>query len=368
MGKRKQKSLMTQMLVGQAFLVLINGLILVVTALAISPSIFNRHLDDAGVTSVAAQTHVTEAYISSFNLSLGIAAIISLVLSGVLAWFFMLRIVQPIESVTSFAETLAGGDADAQTPLDISIPELARLAKALEEMSVDLAKSREEQGRLLSDLAHELRTPIATVSAIVDGIEDGVVIPQAQTWQTIRDQLERVNRLSRDVREVSQNSGTVMNTMTSLVAADTLANAAHSAWAARIEGKGIAFKLELASSLPLIEVDPQRIGQVLSNLLENALRYTPTGGSIILSTGSANHEVYFSIRDSGEGIPAHQIPFVFNRLFRGDPARHSGDSGSGLGLTIAKSIAENHGGTVTAMSHGADQGSVFTLYLPTNFG
>lgn len=355
---------MVQMLVGQSFLILINGLILVVTAFAVSPSIFNKHLYAAGVISPSARTHITEAYISSFNISLIIAAFTSIIISGGLAWYFMLRIVQPIKSVTAFAETLAAGDLNAQAPFDNSIPELDRLAEALEEMSLDLAMSREEQSRMLSDLAHELRTPIATVLAIVDGIEDDVILPDAHTWKTIRDQLERVNRLSRDVREVSQNSEKVLSTMTAATDPGVIAAAAFAAWAPRIEHKGITFELELEPALPLINVDRQRVGQVLSNLLENALRYTDSEGTVQLGVRRLENEILFTVVDSGQGIEPHQMPHIFDRLYRGDVARHSGDSGSGLGLTIARSIAQSHGGTLTARSEGRDLGSTFTLTLP----
>ena len=355
---------MTQMLVGQSFLIIVNGLILVVTALAVAPSIFNEHLHDAGVVSASARTHILEAYISSFNASLLIAAFSSIVISGGLSWYFMVRIVKPIKEVTYFAEMLASGDLDAQTPIENSIPELNRLTDALAGMSVDLALSREEQSRLLSDLAHELRTPISTVLAIVDGIEDAVIQPDARTWKTIRDQLERVNRLSHDVREVTQNSEKLLNTMSSAVNPGDIAKAAYAAWNPRIGRKGINFELEIEPDLPQIYVDPQRIGQVLSNLLENALRYTPIGGKIDLTVVRAIDRVHFAVVDSGQGIEAHQLPHIFDRLYRGDAARHSGDSGSGLGLTIARSIAQSHGGELTGMSEGRDLGSTFTLSLP----
>lgn len=360
----QKRSVMVQMLAGQSFLIIVNGFILVVTAFAIAPSIFNEHLHDAGVASANTRAHVTQAYISSFNTSLMIAVIISIIISGGLAWYFMLRIVKPINGVTTFAEMLASGDLDAQVPIENSIPELNRLTEVLAGMSVDLAISREEQSRLLSDLAHELRTPIATVLAIVDGIEDAVILPDAHTWKTIRDQLERVNRLSRDVRELSQNSERVLIHMRTPVSPAVIASSAFAAWAPRIESKGISFDLEVEPDLPSINADPQRVGQILSNLLENALRYSSAKRNISLSVRKSGDGILFTVKDSGQGIEPHQLPHIFERLYRGDAARHSGDSGSGLGLTIARSIAESHGGTLTAMSAGRDLGSTFILKLP----
>ena len=352
------------MLVGQLFLIIVNGLVLVITAIALAPAIFNRHLHDAGVVTGSARSHVMEAYIASFSTSLFIGAIFSIIISGGLAWYFMVRIVKPIKGVTNFAEILASGDLDAQAPVENSIPELNRLTQALAGMSVDLARSRQEQSRLLGDLAHELRTPISTVLAIVDAIEDTVIIPDAHTWKTIRDQLERVNRLSHDVREVTQNSEMLLNTMSTAVDPGVIASGAFAAWSPRVERKEIAFELEIEPGLPKIYVDPQRIGQVLSNLLENGLRYTNAGGTLNLKVRKSSDFILFEVVDSGQGIEPHQLPRIFDRLFRGDAARHSNDTGSGLGLTIARSIAENHGGTLSAASDGYNLGSTFTLTIP----
>ena len=365
MKARRNKSLMFQMLIGQGALILINGAILVATALTLTPSIFSDHLTDAGVTSASTRAHVNDAYISSFQISLVSAAIISVVISGILAWYFVLRIVKPIDEVTTFAQSLASGNANAISPLNNSISELDKLTSALAEMSVDLTKSREELARMLSDLAHELRTPVSTVLAIVDGIEDEVVTPDAHTWQTIRDQLERVNRLSRDVREVTHNSEKILTQLASKINPKIIASSAYAAWSPRMTTKGITFELDIEPDLPQLLVDPQRVGQVLSNLLENALRHTPTSGYVKLSARQSGGFVLFTVEDSGEGIEQNQLPFIFDRLFRGDAARHSDDTGSGLGLTIARSIAESHGGTLTASSPGRDAGATFVLSLPS---
>ena len=364
MKARRNKGLMFQMLIGQGALIVVNGVILVVAALALTPSIFSGHLTDAGVTSASARAHVTDAYIASFKVSLVSAAVISVIISGVLAWYFVLRIVRPIDEVTTFAQSLASGDVNAISPLNNSISELDKLTSALAEMSVDLTKSREELARMLSDLAHELRTPISTVLAIVDGIEDEIVTPDAHTWQTIRDQLERVNRLSRDVREITQNSGKILTKLTTEINPKFIASSAFAAWSPRMISKGITFELDIEPDLLQLHIDPQRVGQILSNLLENALRYTPAAGSVKLSARRSGDSILFTVNDSGEGIGHHQLPLIFDRLYRGDAARHSGDTGSGLGLTIARSIAESHGGTLTAASAGRDLGSTFILALP----
>lgn len=364
MKVRRKKRLMTQMLAGQVVLIVITGLTLIATASFIAPPIFNKHLSEAGITSAGMQVHIFEAFASSFNYAFIFAAISSLAVSGIIAWHFVRRIVRPIENVTQFAESLASGDSAAQPRFDRSSPELDRLAHALDEMSSNLTISREVQDRMLGDLAHELRTPIATVSAIVDGIEDGVVPADSHAWKTIRDQLERVNRLSHDVREVSTRSDKVLSTFAVKVQPEVLIRDAFSAWRAKVEGKGLSLGIEIEPDLPELSADPDRIGQVLSNLLENALRFTPAGGVIFLRAYKSDDSIVLEVQDSGQGIDEHQLPHIFERLYRGDMARHSGESGSGLGLTIARSIAESHNGSLTALSAGKDLGSTFILSLP----
>ena len=356
--------LMTQVFAGQAVIGAITGLILVGTALFIAPAIFNRHLHEAGITSTSAQLHVAEAFSAAMTLSLILSAVAALIVSGFIAWYFMLRIVRPIEDMATFAQALAAGQSGIRANFDVSTPEIDQLAEALIGMSRDLALSKEEQARMLSDLAHELRTPIATVSAIVDGIEDGVVQSDPNSWKTIRDQLERLNRLSRDVRNVSDSVDQVLNMVVELHSPSELCATAFAAWRPRFENKGVFFEIQSEENLPLVEVDSHRIGQVLSNLLENALRHTATGGKVEIGLVRENAFIQFSIRDSGDGIEAHQLPHIFERLYRGDSARSSGDSGSGLGLTIARSIAQSHGGTLTVKSEGHGSGTTFMLTVP----
>lgn len=357
---------MTHMLVGQTLLILLSGLILVGTASYIAPSIFHKHLEEAGITSEEAHTHVTEAFTASFNLALIISALTSLVLSGFIAWAFMRRIVKPMERVTLFAETLAAGDSVVQPNFDRSSSELDRLATALAGMSADLELSKENQERMLSDLAHELRTPIATVGAIVDGIEDGVVHGDAHSWKTIRDQLEKLNRLSHDVRDVSQNLDQSLSKVIHPVDPTSIVASAFAAWRPIFESQEVRLTFQVAGHVPMLNVDAQRIGQVLSNLLENALRHTSRGDEVTLVVNAGKNSVHFIVQDNGEGMEAHQLPHIFDRLYRGDSARTSGDSGSGLGLTIARSIAQGHGGTLTASSEGRQLGSTFTLSLPNS--
>lgn len=364
MKSRRKPRLITQLLVGQTVLIAIAGATLIGTALFVAPSIFEKHMQEAGIDSSAAKMHITEAFAGSFSLSLVIAMLTSFIVAGIMAWYLMRRIAEPIENLAIFAESLASGDSTANVPVGSSTPEIDRLSTALTGMSSQLSKIQNDQARMLRDLAHELRTPIATIGALIDGIEDGVVKGDAHSWNTIRDQLQRLNRLSRDVRDVSHSYDQTLSNLKIPVEPNEIGLSAIAAWTARFENRGVLLEFKSSGEIPLINADPLRIGQVLSNLLENALRHTPKNGKVQLGIESVVGGVSFSVRDNGEGISVNQLPHIFDRLYRGDNARHSGDSGSGLGLTIARSIAESHSGTLTATSKGRGRGSTFTLTIP----
>jgi len=361
---RRKLRLVSQLLLGQMVLIVIAGVTLIGTAFLLAPATFKRHMREAGIDSISAQTHMSEAFASAFSFSLALAMLASFVVAGVIAWYLMRRISEPIESLAIAAESLSTSGAPLSVNLGSSTPEIDRLAEALTKMSRELSKIEEDQSRMLLDLAHELRTPIATIGALVDGIEDGVVKGDAHSWNTIRDQLQRLNRLSHDVRNVSHSYEKSLSTQKVVVDPPLIAHSAMAAWQAQFEKKGVELRVLYDNPLPEIEADPLRIGQVLSNLLENSLRHTEKGGLVELIIDQVDGGVSFTVRDNGEGISDNQMPHIFDRLYRGDNARQSGDTGSGLGLTIAKSIVESHSGSLVATSKGRGKGSTFTLTLP----
>lgn len=364
MKSHQKFRLVTQLLLGQTVLIVIAGITLIGTAMLLAPSIFKRHMLEAGIDSATAQKHMTEAFASAFSLSLSAAMLASFVIAGIIALYLIRRISRPIESLAVAAENLSSVGGSLKVDLGSSTTEIDRLAAALTRMSNDLSRSEEDKARMLRDLAHELRTPISTIGALVDGIEDGVVPGNAHSWNTIRDQLQRLNRLSRDVRDVSHSYDQSLANQKVSVDPKLILSLAISSWAPHFEKKGVILESIMSADMRNIEVDPMRIGQVLSNLLENALRHTTKTGKVELILEYFNGRVHFKVSDNGEGISEDQLPHIFDRLYRGDTARQSGNSGSGLGLTIARSIAESNSGTLVATSKGRGQGSTFIMTLP----
>ena len=338
MKSTRNSKLINQLLVGQGVLIACMGVTLIASAYFFAPSIFDRHMREAGVATSSVKTHVFEAFSLAFTLALVIAVLTSLAVAAVIAWYLVRRIGGPIDS----------------------------LAKKTQAMSQAISQSQSDQERMLRDLAHELRTPISTIGALVDGIEDGVIQADAHAWGTIRDQLGRLNRLSRDVRDISISENQVLTNDTLLCDPLVLGQSSISAWQAPFEKKGVVLKFLGRQGCDFIKVDPARIGQILSNLLENALRHTPESGIVCLTVEPAAKGVIFEVSDTGDGIAADQLPHIFDRLYRGDAARHVQASGSGLGLTIARSIAETFKGTLTASSGGLGLGASFILTLPTS--
>lgn len=360
--------LLIQLLLGQLVLVVAVLLTLIGTDLLIAPSIFLRHMEAAGIDTSTAQMHISEAFSSALSVSMLVAAVSALLVATVIAWFLMRRVSQPIENLATYAEVLALGEGSEYINVGSSTREIDRLSRALTGMAGELSKVQEDQARMLRDLAHELRTPIATIGALVDGMEDGIVAADAHSWKTMRDQIDRLNRLSRDVRDVSHSFDQPLSSLKFPTDPMEIANSAMAAWSAQFEAKEVLLEIEGVSNtlnhLPLVTVDPLRVGQILSNLLENALRHTPRTGKVSLIVSTSRDAVSFSVRDTGEGIAPHQLPHIFERLYRGDNARSSKDTGSGLGLPIARKIAEEHGGSLVAVSEGLGRGSLFVLTLP----
>jgi signal transduction histidine kinase len=297
--------------------------------------------------------------------SLVVAAATSVVAAGIASWFLARRVARPIEALADAAEAVASGTYSVEIPdTGVSI-ELQRLSDAFRRMSGRLSDTEASRIRLLSDLAHEIRTPLATLEAYIDGLEDGVVLPDAASWSTMRDQVSRLRRLTADLRETAAAEEHALNLKLEDTDLAEVVVAAAEAVIPRSRAKGIEVSTTGTDVPAVVRVDADRLKQVLANLLDNALRHTHEGGHVSLAVTTEARFAVIRVTDDGDGIPRDQLETVFARFHRVDTSRRSGDgSGSGLGLTIARAIVSDHGGTVTAQSAGAGQGASFTIRLP----
>jgi signal transduction histidine kinase len=211
-----------------------------------------------------------------------------------------------------------------------------------------------------------MRTPVATLDAYVEGLEDGVATLDADIAAVLRAQTSRLARLADDVSAISRAEENQLDLHPTASEPRKLVTAAIKAASELFAAKGVTLAADAASGLPMVLVDRDRLGQALGNLLDNALRHTPVGGTVTIGARPADGgHVELFVSDTGEGIPAEHLPHVFERFYRVDQARDRAHGGSGIGLAIAKALVEAHGGRISVTSSGPGKGSTFVIRLAT---
>jgi two-component system sensor histidine kinase BaeS len=286
------------------------------------------------------------------------AGAISLLLGVLLAR----TITHPIRELTEATRALAEGDLHQEVSVRTR-DELGELASSFNQMSVDLARSIDLRRQMTADIAHELRTPISVILGHVDALNEGVLPFNDETFNIIREETNRLERLVEDLRTLSRADARELTLILRPIRPSELLHQAQATHRLLARKKGIAMHVEAEKGLPEIEVDPDRMSQVFGNLLRNALRYTPAGGEIHLSATSVEDGVEFRVSDSGPGIDPEALPHIFDRFYRTDASRQRDTGGSGLGLAIAKSLVEAHGGQIRVESH-REEGTTFVIQIP----
>jgi signal transduction histidine kinase len=234
-------------------------------------------------------------------------------------------------------------------------------------MAGQLEQTEDTRRRMLSDLAHELRTPITSLKLCCEGLRDGVTTWDERTDRIMTEQTDRLARLSEDIDDVSRAQEGRMALELDVVPVGELIWSASQVHREAFTRRGVNLVADAESAPGLaVNVDRRRIGQVLDNLMRNALRHTPPGGSVRLFARQTSNEVEIVIADTGEGITPDQLTHVFERFYRGDTARDRDRGGSGIGLTISRAIVDAHGGGLTASSDGPGRGATFTIALPVS--
>jgi two-component system sensor histidine kinase BaeS len=277
-------------------------------------------------------------------------------------------VAHPVVELADAADAVAAGDYSVRVPTGGFGSELTRLSQAFDHMAHRLAATSTTRTSMLADLAHELRTPLATLEAYIDGMEDLIVPCDAASFAVMRDQVTRLRRLAGDLKESSAAEEHALGLVLAPLDPSAVARDAVAAARPGYQAKDVEIRLGECDDCPFVRADSERIQQVLANVLDNALRHTATGGHVYVSIRwGRDQTVAVAIADDGEGIAPEHLVDIFDRFYRVDPARAVQDGGgSGLGLTIARAIAEDHGGSLTAASRGAGQGSTFTLSLPAD--
>lgn len=351
--------------VGLTAVVATAGLTAWLVADAVGPAIFRQHLELAGVgDDPAATLHAAEAFRSASALALGLALTVAVVASSGVSLVLTRRIGRSLASLSTAATRVARGSFTERVASPGLGPDFDALAEAFNDMAAQLARSEELRRRLLDDVAHELRTPVATLTAYLEGLEDGVEHLTPQTVAVLRAQGSRLARLADDLAAVTRAQGRDPELQRRTTSPLELLTAAARTAADRCTARRVALRVSADPGLPAVAVDPDRMAQVLGNLLDNALRHTPPGGEVRLEAHASARGIVLRVADTGEGIAAEHLDHVFERFYRVDTARDRAAGGSGIGLAIARALVEAHGGTVTASSAGLGRGTTIEILLP----
>jgi signal transduction histidine kinase len=290
-------------------------------------------------------------------LASGGAVLVALVVGLLLAR----TLTRPLQALTAATHRMAGGDLEQQVPVT-SRDELGELAQAFNRMSQQVAQANHARRQMTADVAHELRTPLTVIAGYIESMRDGVLQVTPERLTVIYAEIEHLQHLVGDLRILSQaDAGELKLNRQPLQVADLLQQV-QASFAHQAEQNGIQLNLNLDPNLPPIQGDEVRLIQVLSNLIANAIRYTPRGGQIRLGAVYEAGQVVLTIQDTGQGIAPADLPLVFDRFYRADKSRSEENGESGLGLAIAKALVEAHGGTITVAST-LGSGTTFTIRL-----
>jgi signal transduction histidine kinase len=273
------------------------------------------------------------------------------------------RILGPVEALTAAARRMEAGDLSQRVEITSPNDEIGDLARAFNRMADGLARLEKLRRQLVTDVAHELRTPLTNIRGYLEAIRDGVVEPERTVIDSLHEEAMLLSHLVDDLQELSLAEAGGLTLERQLVALADVVDRAIGAARPRAKAEGIALRVDLAEDLPLVDVDPRRIGQVLRNLLDNGLTHTGPGGEIVVDAHSDDEWVEVSVRDTGAGIAAEDLPYVFERFYRADRSRSRATGGAGLGLAIVKQLVEAHGGRIEVESE-IGQGTWFTFTLP----
>ncbi|MEO7587550.1 MAG: HAMP domain-containing sensor histidine kinase [Arachnia sp.] len=365
--KQGRGSLARRLLVGQSLVVLGMTVSIVVAAALVGPAVFNDHMRRAGHGGQPdVLEHAQEAFLSAGLQSIGIGLLVAAIGALLVSLVTTRRLGRWLDALSGGAVRVSRGRYDQPVKLEGSSPELERVADAFNGMAAQIQTTESRRRTLLTDVAHELRTPIATIDVTLEALEDGMLLPGPDTYATLRAQSARLARLASDIRDVSAAEEGRLRLTAETAATGDVVDAAATQWGQRFAEAGVTLT-HPAGPDTAVHVDRARIGQVLDNLLANALRHTPAGGHVEIRSALVDSLVVIEVVDDGEGIPLESLPHVMERFYRADPARSRADgSGTGVGLAIAHAVARAHDGDLRAHSEGPGRGATFTLSLPSS--
>ena len=353
-------------------IVILVGVLVLSSAAALSiPTSFDRHL--AGMQPMmgprGAGRDLSTGFRAAANESLALAATAATLAAVVLSLLISRRVVEPIRQMLAASRRVAEGHYDERVNVRGStapeeMDELDQLAVSFNQMAARLDRTEALRRELIGDVSHELRTPLSSIQASIEGLLDGVLSPDEPRLLQIHQEAGRLQRLVADLQELSRVEAGAIEVNLRPHSVEGLIRNAATRLERQYSDKAVRLEFELAPSLPMVSADEDRVGQVLLNLMGNALHYTPAGGAVRVHARRRGGEVEIEVQDEGIGIAGEHLPHLFDRFYRVDRSRSRPGGGSGIGLTIARHLVEAQGGRIRAESPGPGRGSTFAFTLP----
>ena len=359
--------------------VVIIGIVVLITAASLSvPAAFERHMASMNALmssanamgdSQSTETELFSQYTAAVYEAVSYAAIAALIAALLASYFISRQVVTPMLGMMGLSHRIAEGEYEERLSLPggqqaDQIDELGQLALSFNQMADKLEKTETMRRELIGDVTHELRTPLTAVKGYLEGLMDGVLPADPETYQQIHSEIDRLQHLVSDLQELSRVEAGAFQLQLTPVSPASLIERIQNTLGRQFEDKNIYLEIGIEPNLPDFIVDKDRIIQVLTNLVGNALQYTPSGGKVTLQVRRERSGMLFTVKDSGIGISAEQLQYVFNRFYRTDKSRTRASGGSGIGLTIAKALVQAHQGKIWAESDGEGKGSTFSFLIP----
>lgn len=372
-----RRHLGAKLFISYLIVILVGVIVLGSAAELVVPSAFDRHLASMnsmmqqmmGGPSAGLDGDLFQNFRAAVTEALTFAALAAFLAAVLVSLFVSRQVVAPVRAMMSASQRIAEGNYTERVHVSGDLSkgeqdELAQLALSFNQMAAKLQQTENMRRQLIGDVAHELRTPLTAIKGSMEGLIDGVLLADAETYQAIHREADRLQRLVNDLQELSRVESGAFELDRQTMKVSDLVDSAIARLGNQFEEKGVALETQVPSGLPQVLADKDRIDQVLLNLVGNALQYTPSGGKVTISARAQDGEIHIAVADTGIGIPPEHLPHLFTRFYRVDKSRSRAGGGSGIGLTIARHLVEAHGGRIWVVSSGSGQGSTFTFTLP----
>jgi signal transduction histidine kinase len=372
-----RRHLAAKLFLSYLVIIVVGVMVLASAAELTIPRSFDRHMSAMsawmmnmmGDSGIMMEMDLFTNFRAAVREALAYAALAAFMVAVLASLLVSRQVVAPVKAMTSASQRIAEGHYDERVHLSGDLDEgeqdeLSQLARSFNQMAAQLEKIETLRRQLIGDVAHELRTPLTTIKGSLEGLMDGVLPMEVETFQQIYKEADRLQKLVTDLQELSQVEAGAYELSPQPMEISQLVEMTVARIERQFEEKGVNLESDLSPGLPPVLVDEHRFGQIMLNLVGNALQYTPSGGSVTIRANRVGSEVQVLVSDTGIGIPVDQQSQIFTRFYRVDKSRSRVGGGSGIGLTIVKHLVEAHGGRIWVQSSGQGKGSRFTFTIP----